>query len=108
MRKNRRRYLLFHLHREGKPVNGKYLTTALWKSVLSLYGEVHAADSRLYLLDFDEETGVGVLQCSADSLQQIITAAAVIGVVEDTPVSFEPRRTSGTIKGLNHEIPRHA
>lgn len=74
--------------------------------MLLLYGEVHAADSRLYLLDFDEKTGIGVLQCSADSLQQIITAAAVINMIEDTPVSFEPKRTSGTIKGLNHPVPK--
>jgi RNase P/RNase MRP subunit POP5 len=41
---------------------------ALWKSLLSLYGEIHAADSKLYLLDFDENSGVGVLQCSGSAL----------------------------------------
>ena len=106
MKKSRRRYLLFHLHREGQPVSGKHLGMALWKSLLSLYGEVHAADSKLYLLDFDEDTGVGVLQCSGSALQQIITAAVVINAVEQTSVSFEPKRTSGTIKGLDHRVPR--
>jgi RNase P/RNase MRP subunit POP5 len=107
MKKNRRRYLLFHLHREGQPVSGKHLGSALWKSLLSLYGEIHAADSKLYLLDFDEISGIGVLQCSASTLEQIITAAVVIKAIEQTLVSFEPKKTSGTIKGLNHRVPRH-
>jgi RNase P/RNase MRP subunit POP5 len=107
MKKSRRRYLLFQLHREGQSVSGKHLGLALWKSLLSLYGEIHAADSRLYLLDFDENSGVGVLQCSASALEQIITAAAVIDSIEQISVSFEPKRTSGTIKGLNHRVPRH-
>ncbi len=107
MKRSRRRYLLFHLHREGQPVNGKHLGLALWKSLLSLYGEINAADSKLYLLDFDESSGVGVLQCSGSALQQVITAAVVINAIEQTLVSFEPKRTSGTIKGLNHQVPRH-
>jgi RNase P/RNase MRP subunit POP5 len=107
MKRNRRRYLLFHLHREGNPISGKHLGMALWKSLLSLYGEIHAADSKMYLLDFDESSGVGVLQCSASSLQQVITAAVVVSTIEQTAVSFEPKKTSGTIKGLNHPVPRH-
>jgi RNase P/RNase MRP subunit POP5 len=107
MKKSRRRYLLFNLHSEGQPVSEKHLGMALWKSLLSLYGEIHAADSKLYLLDFDENSGVGVLHCSAASLQQIITAAVLISTIEQTSVSFEPKKTSGTIKGLNHPVPRH-
>lgn len=80
---------------------------ALWKSLLSLYGEVHAADSKLYLLDFDESSGIGVLQCSEPALKQVITAAAIIDAIEQTSVSFEPKKTSGTIKGLSHRVPRH-
>jgi RNase P/RNase MRP subunit POP5 len=107
LKKSRRRYLLFHLHSDRRPTSGKQFSTALWKSLLSLYGEIHAADSKLYLLDFDETAGIGVLQCNASSLQQIITAAAVINEIEGVPVSFEPKRTSGTIKGLNHPVRRH-
>jgi RNase P/RNase MRP subunit POP5 len=107
LRKNRRRYLLFHLHSDRQSIDAKHLSTALWKSLLSLYGEIHAADSRLYLLDFDEATGLGVLQCNASSLQFVITAAAVIDEIEGVHVTFEPKKTSGTIKGLNHPVRRH-
>lgn len=107
MKRSRRRYLLFHLHRDGWPITGKHLSMALWKSLLSLYGEVSAADSKLYLLDFDESSGIGVLQCSEPALKQVMTAAVIIDKIEQTTVSFEPKKTSGTIKGLNHRVKRH-
>ena len=101
MKKNRRRYLLFQLHRDTAVIDGKDVSIAIWKSLLSLYGEVQAADSRLYLMEFDEREGIGILQCNAESLSQVITAAALIGAINNINVSFEPKKTSGTIKGLN-------
>jgi RNase P/RNase MRP subunit POP5 len=101
MKKIRRRYLLFKLHRDGPSIEDKQLSLALWKSLLSLYGEIQAADSKLYIIDYDESMGEGILQCTLPSLQQVIAAAVVIGEINGTAVSFEPKKTSGTIKGLN-------
>ena len=101
MKKVRRRYLLFYLHRDGSPIEDKQLSLAIWKSLLSIFGEIQAADSKLYIINYDESTGVGILQCTLPSLQQVIAAAAVIGEINGTAVSFEPKKTSGTIKGLN-------
>ena len=101
MKKIRKRYLLFKLHQDGSSIEGKQLSLTIWKSLLSLYGEIQAADSKLYLIDFEESSGEGVLQCSLPSLQQVIAAAVVIGTINGTAVSFEPKKTSGTIKGLN-------
>jgi len=100
MKKVRRRYLLFTLHQEKPPVDERQLISSLWKSLLSLYGEMQAADSKLYIIEYDEKTGEGILQCSLSSLPQVIAAAVVIGSINETNVSFEPRKTSGTIKGL--------
>lgn len=101
MKKNRRRYLLFQLHKENGPIEAKDLSIALWRSLLSLYGEVQAADSRLYLIEFDEKDGVGILHCNAEALPKVIASAAMIGAINDINVSFEPKKTSGTIKSLN-------
>jgi RNase P/RNase MRP subunit POP5 len=100
MKRVRRRYILFKLHQDGLAVSEMQLTMAIWKSLLSLYGEIHAADSRLYMIEYDESSGEGILQCSLPSLQQVIAAAAVIGTIDETTVSFEPKKTSGTIKGV--------
>ncbi len=101
MKKSRRRYLSFHLHSDGPTIDDeKQISNAIWKNLLSLYGEVKAADSKLYLVSFDQEKGEGVLQCTLSSLEMVITSAVLIGSVGKTLVSFEPKRTSGTIKGL--------
>ncbi|MCJ7817677.1 MAG: hypothetical protein MUP60_02400 [Candidatus Thorarchaeota archaeon] len=100
MKNVRRRYLFFKLHQDGPKIEEKQLSLAIWKSLLSLYGEIQAADSKLYIIEFDESLEEGILQCSLPSLQQVIAAASVIGTIDETTVSFEPRKTSGTIKSL--------
>ena len=100
MKKTRRRYLSFHLHSEKPISDDKQLSTAIWKNLMSLYGEVSAADSKLYLVEFDEKSGEGILQCTAHSLDKIITSAVLIGSIGKKLVSFEPKKTSGTIKAL--------
>jgi RNase P/RNase MRP subunit POP5 len=67
---------------------------------MSLYGEVSAADSKLYRVEFDEKSGTGILQCTASSLDNVITSAVLIGSIGKSLVSFEPKKTSGTIKAL--------
>ena len=100
MKKTRRRYLSFLLHSDDSSFDDKKLSTAIWKNLLSLYGEVSAADSKLYLVEFDENTGAGILQCTASSLHKVIVSAVLIGSIGKSPVSFEPKKTSGTIKSL--------
>jgi RNase P/RNase MRP subunit POP5 len=100
MRPNRKRYLLFKVHTNGT-LNDKRLSSAIWKSLLSLYGEVGIADCKFYLNQYDDQSHEGILQCNASKLGYIITAAALIETIEGTKVSFEPKKTSGTIKGLH-------
>jgi RNase P/RNase MRP subunit POP5 len=100
MKGRRKRYLRFCLHRDGSPLSGKQLTIEIRRSLLSLYGEVAVADSRLYLSEYNEDNGMGILQCNAALLEKVITSAVLIGSIEKTRVSFEPRKTSGTLKGL--------
>jgi RNase P/RNase MRP subunit POP5 len=100
MRKTRRRYVLFHLHREGPLISVYQLSAAIRKNFLSLFGEVSVADSRLFIGKYDTDEGTGILQCNAESLDKLIASAALIASIEGTNVSFEPRRASGTLKGL--------
>ncbi|MFX1482464.1 MAG: Rpp14/Pop5 family protein [Promethearchaeota archaeon] len=102
MKRGRRRYLSFRLHSEEPLCDGeKQLSNAIWKNLLSLYGETNAADSKLYLVSFDCEKGMGILQCMAAHLERVITSAVLIGAIGKSMVSFEPIQTSGTIKGLS-------
>jgi RNase P/RNase MRP subunit POP5 len=100
MKKSRRRYLSFLLHADDSELNDKRIGTAIWKNLVSLYGEVSAADSKLYLVEYDGTTGQGILQCTASSLDKVIVSAVLIGSIGRGLVSFEPKKTSGTIKSL--------
>ncbi|MFW9961947.1 MAG: Rpp14/Pop5 family protein [Candidatus Sifarchaeia archaeon] len=100
LKKTRRRYLSFHLHSEESKLDNKQIGLAIWQNMLSLYGEVCVADSKLYLVEFDEKTGLGILQCTASSLDKVVTSAVLIETIGKCLVSFEPKKTSGTIKSL--------
>lgn len=100
MKSIRKRYVRFVLHRQGPNVSEKQLSSALWGSILSLFGEVCAADSKLYIPDYDEESGSGILQCNASTLREVLAAAVLIHSINKTQISFAPLKTSGTIKGL--------
>lgn len=100
MKRLRRRYILFHLHLEGKKIGEKDLMRAIWGNFLSVFGEVQAADSRMYMVEYDSETSVGVLQCNAALVREVVTAASMVGEIDGRPACFEPKRTAGTIKSL--------
>jgi len=100
MRKMRRRYVLFHLHRDGPLINVYQLSAAIRKSFLSLFGEVSVADSKLFIGQYDADEGTGILQCNAESLDKLLASAALMTSIEGTKVSFQPKRASGTLKGL--------
>jgi RNase P/RNase MRP subunit POP5 len=103
MKENRKRYLLFKIHLEGPSITTKQLSTAIWKNLLSLFGEVQISDTRLYMNEYDEDTGIGYLQCNLTHLEKVIAAAALIESVNGTKISFEPKKTSGTIKALHRK-----
>ncbi len=101
MRLYRRRHVLFRLYQHGPPVKEKQLVAAIRRSLWNIYGEVIVAESHFYLDFFDESTGIGILQCNASTLQNILTASCVLGTINDTEVSFVPMKTSGTLKTLS-------
>ncbi len=100
MKKTRKRYLRFILHKNGAEITEKQLSNAIWSSLLSLYGEICTADSKFYLNSYDAKKGTGILQCNAAALEKVIASAVMISSIGNIHVSFEPRKTSGTIRGL--------
>ena len=100
MKKTRKRYLRFTLHRSGAEITEKQFSNAIWSSLLSLHGEICAADSKFYLNSYDVKKGTGILQCNAAALEKVIASAVLMDSIGNTRVSFEPMKTSGTIRGL--------
>jgi len=104
MKQGRKRYTYFKLHRDGPTIDERQLSSAIWKSMLSLYGEIIVSETRFFLNEYDIERGTGYFQCNANLLQEVVSAAVLIGSIEKTYVSLEPLKTSGTIKALLKKV----
>ncbi|MHA1771124.1 MAG: Rpp14/Pop5 family protein [Candidatus Thorarchaeota archaeon] len=100
----RKRYVLFELVMQGSQVTEQQLVNAIRKNLMGLYGEITVADSRVYLQDYNEETGQGVIQVNEQLLEKVLAAASLIHTIESTKISFIPKRTSGTIRALSKKM----
>ena len=100
MKSNRKRYIYFRLHQEGPPLTDRQLSNAIWQSMHSLFGELVVADARFFLNEYNEQEGIGYFQCNADRVHNVIAAAALLESIDTTRISFQPTKSSGTIKAL--------
>ncbi len=104
MKQGRKRYTYFKIHRDGPSIDERQLSNAIWKNMLSLYGEIIVSETRFFLNEYDEEKGTGYFQCNAARLQEVVSAAVLLECIEKTQVSVEPIKTSGTIKALLKKV----
>ncbi|TFG10011.1 hypothetical protein EU538_03340 [Candidatus Thorarchaeota archaeon] len=100
MKMEKKRHLLFKLHRLGPPVIERHLVSAIRSSLHTLYGEVCVATSKLYLDEYDSTNGEGILQCNLENLNEVVAAACMLSRIEETEVSFQPLKLSGSLRSL--------
>ena len=107
--RERRRYLLFELMGE-REIDKRELMKELWNSIYSLYGDVGASESKLWLIEYhrledrkEEESTliVGVLRCAHNKVEEVRASLACIHTVNDARVGIRVIRTSGSIKGAS-------
>ena len=104
MKQGRKRYTYFKIHQKGPAIDDRQLSNAIWKNMLSLYGEILVSETRFFLNEYDAEKGTGYFQCNAARSQEVISAAVLLESVEKTSISLEPIKTSGTIKALLKKV----
>ncbi|TXT56953.1 MAG: hypothetical protein BAJATHORv1_20551 [Candidatus Thorarchaeota archaeon] len=104
MKTSRRRHILFRIHSSGDIPQGDIIIQILRENLLSLFGEIVVADSKLYLEEFDDAKGRGVIQCDAKTMKEVLAAAAMMYEIGKNKVSFEPVKTSGTLKTLKPKL----
>ncbi|MBD3405507.1 MAG: hypothetical protein GF411_05150 [Candidatus Lokiarchaeota archaeon] len=104
MKTSRRRHILFQIHCSEKISEGDWIVQTIRENLHSLFGEIVVADSKLYLEEYLESTGKGILQCEADVLRQVLASAALVNEIGKREVSFQPLKTSGTLKTLQSKL----
>lgn len=100
--RERRRYLLFEVLCE-REIDKRDLLKEMWDSIYSLYGDVGASEIKLQLIEYhsrgESKSGVGILRCAYDKVEEVRASLACIHSVNGARVGIRVTKISGTIKG---------
>lgn len=104
--REQRRYLLFEVMLECE-IDKRELLKEIWDSLYALYGDVGASESKLWLIEYHKKkgtnSGVGILRCAHDKVNEVRAALACIHSVNESRAGIRVIKTSGTIKGVSHQ-----
>jgi ribonuclease P/MRP protein subunit POP5 len=104
--RERKRYLVCEVISE-REIDKRELLKEIRDSTYSLYGDVGASESRIWLIEYDKkkdadtstDVGVGILRCAHDKVEEVRAALACIHSVNEARVGIRVVGISGTIKG---------
>ena len=111
--RERRRYLLFEVLCE-REIDKRELLKEIWDSLYSLYGDVGASESKVWLIEYHNHKredangsnsssggggGVGVLRCAHDKVEEVRASLACIHSINEARIGIRVLKISGTIKG---------
>ncbi|NMX21289.1 hypothetical protein C5S30_02390 [ANME-1 cluster archaeon GoMg4] len=106
--RERRRYLLFEVLCE-REIDKRELLKEIWNSLYSLYGDVGASESKVWLIEYHKREdansssggggGVGILRCAHNKVEEVRASLACIHSINDARIGIRVIKISGTIKG---------
>lgn len=73
---------------------------SIWQSIWRYFGMKEANKIGLWLVEFKQEESSGIVRCSHETKEIIITALTLIKEINGKRVILSPIKTSGTIKSL--------
>ena len=95
----RQRYILFRIIKEEDfQIDQQDILKSIWQSIWRYFGMREANKTGLWILELDGE--FGIIRCSGNTKEIVITALALITEVTGKRVIFSPIKTSGTIKAI--------
>lgn len=105
VKEEKSRYIAFEIIIEGEtPLEVISVFNSISRSILSLYGEVEASQSGIWLIEYEPETCHGILRCTSKSLDNVQTAMAVVSRIDDRQAIIRLLKTSGTIRSLRSAL----
>jgi ribonuclease P/MRP protein subunit POP5 len=97
----RQRYLLFEIIKKTKKsINEKDLMDSFWKVFADYFGIFSSSQSGIYLTKYDENTSLGILRCSHQSLNSVRATFSLLSKINHLNVIVHVMKTSGTLKNL--------
>ena len=101
VKNERSRYILFKIIKE-KNLNcePQVILNSIWKSIWRFFGMKEANKVGLWLIEFNEENGLGLIRCAHQTKELIITALSLVNEISGRKIILSPIKTSGTIKTI--------
>ncbi len=93
----KKRYIVFEIISNGTIEYGP-LVSSIWKSMINLFGEKGAAESRAWVIKNLYNENHGIIRCSHDKTEEVRTALTFIKMIEDKNVIIRVLGITGTIK----------
>ncbi|MFX1313378.1 MAG: Rpp14/Pop5 family protein [Promethearchaeota archaeon] len=104
-KKERQRYILFNIIKEDNLILEKNnVLKAIWQSIWRYFGMKEANKIGLWLVELDLEKNLGIIRCSHETKEIIISAITLIRHISGKRVIFSPLKTSGTIKSIKKHL----
>lgn len=105
VRIERNRYILFKILNEGFfTIDYSDILKSIWKSIWRFFGMKEANKIGLWMVEFDLKNGFGIIRCSHQTKEIIITALSFITEINGNKIILSPVKTSGTIKSIKEYI----
>ena len=101
--RERNRYIAFEVSSEPT-FDRKQIVDAIWASLHRLFGEVGAAKTSLWVMDWEKEKNKGIIKVNHKSVQVMRQSMALIKEIEGRKASINTLTTSGTLKGARERL----
>ena len=101
--RERNRYLILEAISDKAP-DRKQVSDAVWGALLRLYGEVGAAKTSLWMMDWRDESLRGILKCTHKSVEQVRASAAAVKELAGRKAIVSVKYVSGTLKGARERL----
>jgi len=98
LKKPKKRYIITKtISREA--VSKEKINYHIRKAVVALYGEPFLMLSRISLIFYDEESGIGIIRTSREGVEQVIASLHIAGKEDsEKKIILAPLKTAGTLK----------
>ncbi len=83
-----------------KGIDKRDFQSALWSSIIRLFGEYGASQVEATLIEYDEEKGIAILRCSHRALNIVRAAMAAVTRINNVEASIHVLLASGTLRAL--------
>lgn len=101
VKNERNRYILFEIIKEEKLIiEPQIILNSIWKSIWRFFGMKEANKVGLWLIEYNEERGLGLIRCAHQTKELVITALALVNKISGKQIILSPIKTSGTIKTI--------